>query len=1053
MTISFANAQLNSVAIVGDGAGGWPSGGADTHQMFSSDGVNWSINNLTLLNGAVKFRGNNSWALPYNWGGATFPSGTAVVDANAMTSISGVYNITFNSTTRIYNFILQASTFPVIGLIGEASPGGWSSDTDMTTTDGINYTINRVSLVPGSIKFRQDHSWTTNWGGITFASGTGVVDGDAITVPTAGKYNVTFNLNTLSYTFAFPSVAIVGSGAGGWPNDPQIDGNQMTTTNGIDYSLNDILLTSGNAKFRANNSWAINWGASNFPNGTATLNSASSFLCVAGTYNVTFDYDTEVYNFILQTPTFPIIGLIGNATPGEWTTDTDMTTTDGVNYTINRVSLVPGAIKFRQDHSWTTNWGGIAFASGTGVVDGAAITVPTAGKYNVTFNTTTLSYTFAFPSVAIVGSGAGGWPNDPQIDANQMTTSNGIDYAINNILLTSSDAKFRANNSWAINWGATNFPNGTAILDSSSSFSCLTGTYNATFNYDTGDYSFSSNFSVISLNNGGVDIDMSTLDGENYFLNNYVFTAGSYKFRQGNANALVWGGSTFPNGTSQTSIGRSIIVPGKSFNVTFNKTTGAYTFSFVAIGLVGNATSGGWTTDTFMSTSNGVNYSLNGVSLTNAFVKFRQGMNWTTNWGSISFPSGTANENGSDIVVNESSDYNITFNIQTREYNFKDILKSKIRDIQCGSILTTLNQAIKAVIIPSAQMYRFEVTNGTSVRTFENSIAVFSLTNLTGSTYGTAYSVRVAVKISGAWKPYGTSCDVYSPSIISSSNVPTTKIRASQCGTTLAGLGSPIHSELVYGAEAYRFEITNGSAVSTFESPIYYFFLTDTAVATYGTSYSIKTAAKIAGVWGNYGLSCSISTPVLSANTVPTTQISSAFCGSILATLNTKIGANTVFNANGYRFKIISAGVTTTYVSSLYNFRLSDAGIVATSGTTYAISVAARVNGIFGNYGASCNITTPEAISPSSRQIVENVNFNIVAYPNPSSSSFNLQIAGSVIGKLTEVMVFDMNGKLIEQHQVQPSENIELGGNYSSGIYNIIVTQDHVVKTLKVIKK
>jgi hypothetical protein len=46
-----------------------------------------------------------------------------------------------------------------------------------------------------------------------------------------------------------------------------------------------------------------------------------------------------------------------------------------------------------------------------------------------------------------------------------------------------------------------------------------------------------------------------------------------------------------------------------------------------------------------------------------------------------------------------------------------------------------------------------------------------------------------------------------------------------------------------------------------------------------------------------------------------------------------------------------------------------------------------------------------------------------------------------------------MTGRFIEQRQVQQSENIEIGNNYPSGIYSIIVTQGEQVKTLRVIKK
>ena len=297
LTFAFANAQLTSVAIVGDGAGGWPTGGTDNYQMTSTDGENWTITNLPLTVGSVKFRGNNSWDLPYNWGGTSFPAGTAIVDGAGITSVAGFYNVTFNSTTLAYNFELQQSTFQIISIIGDATPGTWNTDTDMNTTDGTLYTINNVYLAPGALKFRGDHAWTLpyNWGGTEFPSGTSIIDGAAITIPSAGIYTISFNKTFLTYSF-----------------------------------------------------------------------------------------------------TFKTISIIGDATPGAWDTDTDMTTTDGINYTINDVALVAGALKFRGNHSWTLpyNWGGTEFPSGTAIVDGAGITIPTAGDYTISFNSDTGDYTF-----------------------------------------------------------------------------------------------------------------------------------------------------------------------------------------------------------------------------------------------------------------------------------------------------------------------------------------------------------------------------------------------------------------------------------------------------------------------------------------------------------------------------------------------------------------------------------------------------------------------------------------------------------------------------------
>jgi hypothetical protein len=68
---------------------------------------------------------------------------------------------------------------------------------------------------------------------------------------------------------------------------------------------------------------------------------------------------------------------------------------------------------------------------------------------------------------------------------------------------------------------------------------------------------------------------------------------------------------------------------------------------------------------------------------------------------------------------------------------------------------------------------------------------------------------------------------------------------------------------------------------------------------------------------------------------------------------------------------------------------------------------------------------------------------------------FQLEVSTptTVKKKLFNVQVYDMTGRFIEQRQVQQSENIEIGIDYASGMYNIIVTQGEQVKTLRVIKK
>jgi len=346
LSLSFANAQLNTMAIVGDGAGGWPGdagnpGPTDVNQMTSTDNENWTINNLTLTTGDVKFRGNNSWDSPYNWGGSSFPSGTASESGTNISSISGVYNVSFNSNTFAYTFTLvTGSGLTSLAIVGDGA-GGWPGNSgnpgpidvnQMGTTDGVNWTINNLSMTNGSVKFRGNNSYDSpyNWGGPTFPSGTGS-EGGADIQSTSGIYDVSFNSNTFAYTFTFvaedglTSVAIVGDGAGGWPGDAGNPGpedvNQMTSTDGVNWLIENITLTLGFTKFRGNNSWdsPFNWGGTDFPSGTAAEDSGDNIPTTAGIYNLTFNSDTFVYNFseVLSVEDFDIASFIVYPNPSK----------------------------------------------------------------------------------------------------------------------------------------------------------------------------------------------------------------------------------------------------------------------------------------------------------------------------------------------------------------------------------------------------------------------------------------------------------------------------------------------------------------------------------------------------------------------------------------------------------------------------------------------------------------------------------------------------------------------------------------------------------------
>ena len=167
----------------------------------SGDSSEWQLR-VELIDGLLKFRANDSWDV--NWGGSTFPNGTAVMEGPDIPVTAGEYNIYFNSFTGAYNFV-QILVYDRIGLVGAGTPT-MSWDVDFFLTQDPNdenvWTYNSIDL-DGEVKFRADSNWTVNWGETAFPTGIGTQDGPNIPVP-AGTYGIVFNSASGEYSFQDP---------------------------------------------------------------------------------------------------------------------------------------------------------------------------------------------------------------------------------------------------------------------------------------------------------------------------------------------------------------------------------------------------------------------------------------------------------------------------------------------------------------------------------------------------------------------------------------------------------------------------------------------------------------------------------------------------------------------------------------------------------------------------------------------------------------------------------------------------------------------------------
>lgn len=197
------------------------------------------------------------------------------------------------------------------------------------------------------------------------------------------------------------------------------------------------------------------------------------------------------------------------------------------------------------------------------------------------------------PVISLIGTAteAGTFSNDIA-----MSTTDGVNYYASNVFLAGdaggnnpdTQIKFRQDFDWTINWGGNTFPTGIGYLGGPNINVTEPGYYLVYININTGEYSFtitspppSIGMVGTSLLGWNTDVFMQVVDGKNYILEETLFATGQAKFRQGGDWTTNWGGTTFPQGFG-TQDGPNIPVSGNTYNVLFNRLTGAYEFQVVS---------------------------------------------------------------------------------------------------------------------------------------------------------------------------------------------------------------------------------------------------------------------------------------------------------------------------------------------------------------------------------------------------------------------------------------------------------------------------------------
>jgi starch-binding outer membrane protein SusE/F len=286
--------------------------------------------------------------------------------------------------------------------------------------------------------------------------------------------------------------------------------------------------------------------------------------------------------------------------------------------------------------------------------------------------------------VSLIGVGATG---DWGVDADMVDQGGGL-WALNAHTMPGGEFKFRLDHAWTTAWGnglgGATFPVGVADTTpgETTNITAIAGTYDITFNQNTGEFVFSGGapVSVVKIIGSATasPVSMITTDAENYTATNVTLVDGTAQFEID--ATITLGGLTFPNGAAESFTDLIPVPAGVYSSIAFNLGSGVYSFTaapvYPSIAIVGSGTPQGWPSDpqvdaAVLTTTDGLIYK-GSVALIPGEIKFRSNNNWSDpNWGGVTFPTGPdAGNPGGNIVVPTAGYYDVVFERLTGNYTF-----------------------------------------------------------------------------------------------------------------------------------------------------------------------------------------------------------------------------------------------------------------------------------------------------------------------------------------------------------------------------------------------
>jgi hypothetical protein len=311
--------------------------------------------------------------------------------------------------------------------------------------------------------------------------------------------------------------------------------------------------------------------------------------------------------------------------------------------------------------------------------------------------------------------------------------------------------------------------------------------------------------------------------------------------------------------------------------------------------------------------------------------------------------------------------------------------------------------------------------------------------------------------------------DMWFETYVTAAGTNLTQLNATQCDQTLYGLGGSFYCNKVTNAQDYQFRVSGGNLTNPVavrrNGPWANILRTSVTGIAEGFTYNVEVRARVSNVWQPYSSICQVTIASTTCQLIPTDCNQQESATGYLYCTN-------VDGATNYKFRITGGDIPTFVeierTGPYKNF--NKASVPMNVGQVYFVEVTAKVNGSYMAYGTQCLVEvtslmdSPEDLmrfaetEAEEALIVEENNFNLTVYPNPSGSNgFEVQLNGFTKSENDVVIeVYDIYGKLILSENHSGKTNGVLGRynldqSIASGIYILKATANGKSITEKIV--